>query len=108
MKPGTVKVSPLLQRSFQSPYCPMKRALKQHLTMRLQAKDGQPRREAKHNSLKVKNKESAAHLLECTSLRELRKKHGLETLKDGELFFSAPLASFLKELFKLESTSVHT
>ncbi|KAH8606444.1 hypothetical protein ERJ75_000516200 [Trypanosoma vivax] len=35
-------------------------------------------------------------------------KHELETLKDGELFFSAQLASFLKELFKLESPSEHT
>ncbi|KAG8342845.1 hypothetical protein TRVL_06327 [Trypanosoma vivax] len=29
-------------------------------------------------------------------------------MKDGELFFSAQLASFLKELFKLESPSAHT
>ncbi|KAH8619541.1 hypothetical protein ERJ75_000155100 [Trypanosoma vivax] len=64
--------------------------------------------EARHNSLKVECRESAAHLLECPSLRELRKKHGLETLKDGELFFSAQLASFLKELFKLESPSAPT
>ncbi|KAH8609564.1 hypothetical protein ERJ75_001200800 [Trypanosoma vivax] len=42
---------------------------------------------------------------ECPSLRELRKKHGLETLKSGELFFSAQLASFLRELFRLESPS---
>ncbi|KAH8609854.1 hypothetical protein ERJ75_001160300 [Trypanosoma vivax] len=41
-------------------------------------------------------------------LARVRKKHGLETLKDGELFFSAQLASFLKELFKLESTSAPT
>ncbi|KAH8607870.1 hypothetical protein ERJ75_001365900 [Trypanosoma vivax] len=108
MKDGTVAATPLLQRSLQCPYCPAKRALKQCLTMHLQAKDGQPRREARHNSLKVECGESAAHLLECPSLRELRKKHGLETLKDGELFFSAQLASFLKELFKLESPSAHT
>ncbi|KAH8619520.1 hypothetical protein ERJ75_000158200 [Trypanosoma vivax] len=76
--------------------------------MRLQAKHGQPRREARHNSLKVECKESEAHLLECPSLRELRKKHELETLKDGELFFSAQLSSFLKELFKLESPSATT
>ncbi|KAH8612761.1 hypothetical protein ERJ75_000854600 [Trypanosoma vivax] len=36
------------------------------------------------------------------------KKRGLETLKEGELFFSARLDSFLKELFKLESPSAHT
>ncbi|CCD20622.1 hypothetical protein, conserved [Trypanosoma vivax Y486] len=108
MKDGTVAVTPLLQRSLQCPYCPMKCALKQYLTMHLQAKHGQPRREARHNSLKVECRESAAHLLECPSLRELRKKHGLETLKDGELFFSAQLASFLKELFKLESPSAPT
>ncbi|KAH8617845.1 hypothetical protein ERJ75_000339800 [Trypanosoma vivax] len=76
--------------------------------MRLQAKRGQPRREARHNSLKAECKESAAHLLECPSFRELRKKHGLETLKDGELFFSAQLASFLKEPFKLASPSSPT
>ncbi|KAG8345363.1 hypothetical protein TRVL_03797 [Trypanosoma vivax] len=86
----------------------MKCALEQYLTMHLQAKHGQPRREARHNSLKVECKGSAAHLLACTSLRELRSKHGLETLKDGELFFSAQLASFLKELFKLESPSAPT
>ncbi|KAG8340407.1 hypothetical protein TRVL_08763 [Trypanosoma vivax] len=76
--------------------------------MHLRAKHGQPRREARHNSLKVECKETAAHLVECPSLRELRKKHGLETLKDGERFFSAQLASFLKELFKLESPSAPT
>ncbi|KAH8610860.1 hypothetical protein ERJ75_001053000 [Trypanosoma vivax] len=53
MKDGTVAVSPLLQRSLQCPYCPMKCAPKQYLTMHLQAKHGQPRREARHNSLKV-------------------------------------------------------
>ncbi|KAG8340300.1 hypothetical protein TRVL_08875 [Trypanosoma vivax] len=108
MKDSTVAVSPLLKRSFQCPYCPVKCALKQRLTMHLRAKHGQPRREAKHSSLKVECKESAAHRLECPSLRELRKKHGLETLKDGELFFSAQLASFLKELFKLASPSAPT
>ncbi|KAG8345043.1 hypothetical protein TRVL_04132 [Trypanosoma vivax] len=105
MKDGMVAATPLLQRSFQCPYCLMKCALKQCLTMHLHAKRGQPRREAVHNSLKVECKESAAHLVECQSLREIRKQHGLETLKDGELFFSAQLASFLKELFKLESPS---
>ncbi|KAG8343662.1 hypothetical protein TRVL_05514 [Trypanosoma vivax] len=86
----------------------MKCALKQYLTMHLQAKRGQPRRAPAHNSLKVECKDCAAHLLECSSLRELRKKHGLETMKDGELFFSAQLASFLKELFKLEIPSAPT
>ncbi|KAH8605725.1 hypothetical protein ERJ75_000121000 [Trypanosoma vivax] len=105
MKDGTVAAAPLLQRSLQWPYCQVKRALKQHLTMHLQAKRGQPRREARHNSPKVERKESAAHLVECPSSRELRKNRGLETLKDGELFFSAQLASFVKELFKLESPS---
>ncbi|KAH8617294.1 hypothetical protein ERJ75_000391400 [Trypanosoma vivax] len=76
--------------------------------MDLRAKHGQPRREARHNSLKVECKETAAHLVECPSLRELRRKRGLETPKDGELFFSAQLASFLKELFKLESPSAPT
>ncbi|KAH8614738.1 hypothetical protein ERJ75_000657300 [Trypanosoma vivax] len=108
MKDGTVAVTPLLQRSLQCPYCPMKCALKQYLTMHLQAKHGQPRREARHNSVKVECQESAAHLLECPSLRELRKKRGLETLKDGELFFGAQLASFPKELFKLGSPSAPT
>ncbi|KAH8609047.1 hypothetical protein ERJ75_001261000 [Trypanosoma vivax] len=108
MKDGTVAATRLLQRSLQCPYCPMKCALKQYLTMHLQAKHGQPRREARHNSLNVECKESAAHLLECPSLRELRKKHGLETLKSGELFFSAQLASFLKELFNRESPSAYT
>ncbi|KAG8341707.1 hypothetical protein TRVL_07459 [Trypanosoma vivax] len=108
MKDGTVAVSPLLQRSLQCPYCPMKCALKQCLTMHLQAKHGQPRREARHNSLKVECKESAAHLVECPSLRELRKKHGVETQKDGEVLFSAQLASFLKELFRLENPSSPT
>nr|CCC48378.1 hypothetical protein, conserved in T. vivax [Trypanosoma vivax Y486] len=108
MKDGTVAVTPLLQRSLQCPYCPMKCALKQYLTTPLKAKRGQPRQEERHNSLKVKNKESAAHLLECPNLREIRKKHGLETLKDGELFSSAQLASFLKELFKLEKRSAPT
>ncbi|KAH8609345.1 hypothetical protein ERJ75_001214200 [Trypanosoma vivax] len=42
MKDGTVAVSPLLQRSLQCPYCQMKRAPKQYLTMHLQAKRGQP------------------------------------------------------------------
>ncbi|KAG8343746.1 hypothetical protein TRVL_05423 [Trypanosoma vivax] len=108
MKDGTVAVSHLLQRSLQHPHCPVKCALKQCRTMRLQAKHGQPRREERHNSLKVECKESAAHLLECPSSRELRKKHGLQTLKDGELFFGAQLASFVKELFKLESPSAPT
>ncbi|CCD18344.1 reverse transcriptase (RNA-dependent DNA polymerase), partial [Trypanosoma vivax Y486] len=108
MKCGTVAVSPLLQRSLKCPYCPMKCALKQYLTMHLQARHGQPRREARHNSLKVECKESAAHLLECPSLRELRKKHGQGPLKDVALFFSARLASFAKELFKLASPSAHT
>ncbi|KAG8345516.1 hypothetical protein TRVL_03652 [Trypanosoma vivax] len=76
--------------------------------MHLQAKHGKPRREAEHNSLKVECRESAAHLLECPSLRELRKKHGLVTLKDVEVFFSAQLSSFSKELFKLESPSAPT
>ncbi|KAH8619890.1 hypothetical protein ERJ75_000127200 [Trypanosoma vivax] len=105
---STVAASPLVQRSFRCSHWPMKCALKQCRAMRLQAKHGQPRREARHNSLKVECKESAAHLLECQSLRELRKKHGLETLKDGVLFFSAQLARFLKELFKLESPSAPT
>ncbi|KAG8339643.1 hypothetical protein TRVL_09528 [Trypanosoma vivax] len=105
MKDGTVAATPLVQRSLQCPYCPAKCALKQCLTMQLKAKRGQPRREARHNSLKVECRESAAHLVECPSLRELRKKHGLETLKDGELFFSAQLASSLRELFRLESPS---
>ncbi|KAG8342813.1 hypothetical protein TRVL_06361 [Trypanosoma vivax] len=108
MKDGTVAATPLLKRSLQCPYCPMKCALKQSLTMHLQAKHGQPRREAEHNLLKVECKESAAHLLECPSLRELRRKHELETPKDGELFFGGQLASFLKELFKLESPSAPT
>ncbi|KAG8339280.1 hypothetical protein TRVL_09890 [Trypanosoma vivax] len=76
--------------------------------MHLHAKCIQPRREAEHNSLKVERKESAPHLLECPSLRELRKKHGLETLNGGELFFRAQHASFLKELFKLASPSAPT
>ncbi|KAG8340008.1 hypothetical protein TRVL_09166 [Trypanosoma vivax] len=105
----TVAARPLLQRSLQCPYCPVKCALKQYLTMRLHAKRGLPKRDAKHNSLKVGCKESAAHLLECPSLRELRKKHRLEAVKGGEMFFSAQLDSFLKELFKLESPSAcHT
>ncbi|KAG8340414.1 hypothetical protein TRVL_08756 [Trypanosoma vivax] len=90
-KDGTVAATPLLQRLLQCPYCPMKCALKQYFTMHLQAKHGQPRKESVHNSLKVECKGYAAHLLGCPSLRELRKKHGLETLKDGELFFSAQL-----------------
>ncbi|CCD19690.1 hypothetical protein, conserved [Trypanosoma vivax Y486] len=108
MKDGTVAATPLVQRSLQGPYCPMKCALKKYLTMHLQAKHGQPRTEARHNSLKVRCKDSAAHLLECQSLREIRKKHGLETLKNGKLVFSAQLASFLKELFKQESPSAPT
>ncbi|KAH8608257.1 hypothetical protein ERJ75_001345500 [Trypanosoma vivax] len=103
MKDGMVAPTPLLQRSPQCPYCPAKRALKQYLTMRLHAKRGQPKREAVHNSLKIDCGESAAHLLECPSLRELRKKRGMGILKEGEVFFSAQLASFLKELFKLET-----
>ncbi|KAH8609799.1 hypothetical protein ERJ75_001165100 [Trypanosoma vivax] len=108
MKDGTVAATPLMQRSLQCPYCPAKCALKQYLTMHLREKHGQPSREARHNSLKVECRESAAHLLDFPSLQELRKKHGLETLKNGELFFSAQLASFLKELFKLESPSAPT
>ncbi|CCD12246.1 unnamed protein product [Trypanosoma congolense IL3000] len=103
MKDGTIAVTPLLQRSLQCPYCPMKCALKQYLTIHLQAKHGQRKKESEHNLLKAECEESAAHLLELPSLRGLRKKHGLETRKDGEVFFSAQLASFLKELFKLES-----
>ncbi|KAH8617285.1 hypothetical protein ERJ75_000398400 [Trypanosoma vivax] len=83
----------------------MKCALKRYLIMHLHAKRDQPKREADHDSLKVECKESAAHLLECPSLRERRKKHGPETLKGGELFFSAQVGSFLKELFRLESPS---
>ncbi|KAH8619305.1 hypothetical protein ERJ75_000175400 [Trypanosoma vivax] len=108
MKDGTVAVSPLLQRSLQCPYCQVKCALKQCLTMRLQAKRSRARMISVHSSLRAECKESAAHLLKRPSLRELRKKHGLETLKDGELFFSAQLAIFLKELFKLESPSSPT
>ncbi|KAH8609167.1 hypothetical protein ERJ75_001246000 [Trypanosoma vivax] len=65
MKDDTVAVTPLLQRSLRWPYCPVKCTHKQYLTMRLQAKHGQPRREARHSSLKVECRESAAHLLEC-------------------------------------------
>ncbi|KAG8341148.1 hypothetical protein TRVL_08023 [Trypanosoma vivax] len=108
MTDGTAAATPLLQRSLQRPYCPVKCALKQYLTMHFQAKHGQPRREARHNSLKVECEESATHLLECPSLRKLRNKHGLETLKDVEVLFSAQLASFLKELFKLETPSAPT
>ncbi|CCD12212.1 unnamed protein product [Trypanosoma congolense IL3000] len=103
MKDDTVSLIPLLSRSLQCPYCPMKCALKQYLTIHLQAKHGQPKKEAEHNLLKARCEESVAHLLECPSLRELRKKHGLETLRDREAFFSAQLSSFLKELFQLES-----
>ncbi|CCD20264.1 hypothetical protein, conserved [Trypanosoma vivax Y486] len=105
MKDGTVAPTPLVQRSLQCPYCPMKCALKKYLTTPLKAKRGQPRREVRHSSQKVDCKESAAHLLDCPSLRELRKKHGLGTPRGGELFFSAQLAGFLKELFKLDSPS---
>ncbi|CCD18836.1 hypothetical protein, conserved [Trypanosoma vivax Y486] len=105
---GTVAPTPLLQRSLQCPYCPTKRALKQCLTMRRQAKHGQPGRQDKHDSLKVENQDSVAQLLGRPSLRELTKKHELESLKEGELFFSAQLASFPQELFKLESPSAHT
>ncbi|KAG8341805.1 hypothetical protein TRVL_07367 [Trypanosoma vivax] len=108
MKDGTVGATPLLQRSLQCPYCPMKCALKQYLTTHPKAKHDQPRREARHNSLKVECGESAAHLLVCPSLREPREKHGLETLKDRELFFSAQLASFSKERFKQASPSATT
>ncbi|KAG8339526.1 hypothetical protein TRVL_09644 [Trypanosoma vivax] len=108
MKDGTVAVTHLLQRSLQCPYCPMKCALKQCRTMHLQVKHARPRRPARHNSPKVECKESAVHLLECPSLRELRKKHGLEALNGGKLFFSAQLVSFLKELFKLVSPSFPT
>ncbi|KAH8611003.1 hypothetical protein ERJ75_001042900 [Trypanosoma vivax] len=108
MKDGTVAATPLLQRSLQCPYCPVKCALKQYLTMRLQAKHGQPRREARHSSPKVECKESAAHLLECPSFRELGKRRGLETMKDGEMFFSAQLAGSLREFFKPESPSANT
>ncbi|KAG8341476.1 hypothetical protein TRVL_07692 [Trypanosoma vivax] len=108
MKDGTVAATPLLQRSLQCPYCPMKCALKQYLTMHLQAKHDQPRRGAVHSSLKVECGESAAHFLVCPSLRELRRKHGLETLRDGEMLFSAQLASFLKERFKQASPSATT
>ncbi|KAG8340989.1 hypothetical protein TRVL_08183 [Trypanosoma vivax] len=107
-KGGTVAATPLLQRSLQCPYCPAKCVLEQCLTMHLQAKHGQPRRQAKHNSMKVECKEPAAHLLECQSLRELRRKRGLETPKDGEVFFSCQLTSFLKELFKPASPSALT
>ncbi|KAG8339653.1 hypothetical protein TRVL_09520 [Trypanosoma vivax] len=74
MKDGMVAATPLLRRSLQCPYCPVKCALKQCLAMHLQAKHGQPRREARHNSLKAECRESVAHLLECPSLRELRKE----------------------------------
>ncbi|KAG8340131.1 hypothetical protein TRVL_09042 [Trypanosoma vivax] len=53
MKDGTVAATPLLHRSPQCPCCPVKCALKQRLTMHLKAKRGKPRREARHNSLKV-------------------------------------------------------
>ncbi|CCD19780.1 hypothetical protein, conserved [Trypanosoma vivax Y486] len=108
MKDGHGSADTPPARSLQCPYCPMKCALKQYLTMDLQAKHGQPRREARHNSPKVECMESAAHLVDWPSLRELRKNRGLETLKDGELLFSAQLASFLKELFKPESPSAPT
>ncbi|CCD11847.1 unnamed protein product [Trypanosoma congolense IL3000] len=85
------------------PTLPMKCALKQYLTIHLQAKHGQRKKESEHNLLKAECEESAAHLLECTSSREIKKKHRLETLWDGGVFFSAQLAGFLKELFKLES-----
>nr|CCD15538.1 unnamed protein product [Trypanosoma congolense IL3000] len=48
MKDGTVAVTPLLQRSIQCPYRPVKCDLKQHLTMHLQAKHGQRKKEAEH------------------------------------------------------------
>ncbi|KAH8606296.1 hypothetical protein ERJ75_001533100 [Trypanosoma vivax] len=73
--------------------------------MRRQAKHGQPGRQDKHDSLKVEYQDSVAQLLGRPSLRELTQTNELETLKDGELFFSAQLASFPQELFKLESQS---
>ncbi|KAH8616221.1 hypothetical protein ERJ75_000500100 [Trypanosoma vivax] len=70
MKDGTAAETPLPQRSLRCPCCPAKRVLEQYLAMHLQAKRGQPRRQNKHNSLKVVCEESAAHLLACQSLRE--------------------------------------
>ncbi|KAH8614859.1 hypothetical protein ERJ75_000645100 [Trypanosoma vivax] len=105
---GTVATTPLVQRTLQCPCCPMKCALQQCLAMHRQAKHSQPRRQSKQNSLKVECQDSVAQLLRRPSLRELREKHELETLKDGELFSRAQLPSFLKELFKLESPNANT
>ncbi|KAG8342889.1 hypothetical protein TRVL_06272 [Trypanosoma vivax] len=105
MKADTLSATPLLQRSLQCPYCPMKCALKQSLTVHLEAKNGRPIRQTRNTSLKEEYKESEAHLLECPSLRDEREHSGLENVREGELFFSAELATFLQELFTLAEPS---
>ncbi|KAG8343594.1 hypothetical protein ERJ75_001515300 [Trypanosoma vivax] len=76
--------------------------------MHLQTWRSQTSRQTDYNSLKVEYKDTAAHLLEWPSLRELTEKQELDTLKQGELFFSAQLASFPQPLFNIETTSAPT
>ncbi|KAH8608518.1 hypothetical protein ERJ75_001300100 [Trypanosoma vivax] len=107
MKDGTAAATPLPKRWLRCPCYPAKRVLEKCLAMHLQAEHGQARREAEDNLLMVECEEFAAHLLGCPNLRELRKRHRLQTLKNEELFFSAQLARLLKELFELARPSAH-
>ncbi|KAH8612862.1 hypothetical protein ERJ75_000846400 [Trypanosoma vivax] len=59
--------------------------------------------EARHNSMKVESKESAAHLLGRPSLREPRRKNRLEDLGSVGFVVQCSTGSFLKKIFKLES-----
>ncbi|KAH8612854.1 hypothetical protein ERJ75_000844100 [Trypanosoma vivax] len=103
-KDGTVEVSLLLQRSLRCLCCPMRCALKACLTMNLWSSNGRTRREARHNSMKEESKEIATHLLGCPSLREPGRKKQLEDLGSVGFVVQCSTGSFLKKIFKLEST----
>ncbi|KAH8606756.1 hypothetical protein ERJ75_001480700 [Trypanosoma vivax] len=106
MKDGTAAETPLPQRSLRCPCCPAKRVLEQCLAMHLQAKRGQPRREqAQLAEGGVRGVCGAPPGV--PKLARVKEEAGLQTLKGGELFFGAQLASFLKELFEPARPSAH-
>ncbi|CCD11603.1 unnamed protein product [Trypanosoma congolense IL3000] len=103
MKDEFVVFTLTMHHTLQCWHGPMKCEREQCLTtMHLQAKHSQPKEGVEHNALKAMRQESAAYLLVCQTLFPLRQKHGLECLKEEQVYHSEPLARSLADLFKLK------
>ncbi|CBH09660.1 hypothetical protein TbgDal_II4390 [Trypanosoma brucei gambiense DAL972] len=74
-------------------------AQKQYITMHNQLRRGQPKKEVAHNVLKATCEESSVNLLVCPKLLSLRKKQGIESLTEREIYNSKQLIRFLMDLF---------